>query len=364
MVEAVLWSAGILAGIFVFWRMPALPRAGTGGGDISVVIPARNEADNLPQLLASLAAQYPRPREVIVVDDHSTDGTARIAAAAGARVIPARPLPQGWTGKAWACRQGADAARGDRLLFLDADTRLEPGGLARLAAALDSGFGAVSAAPYHLPQRPYEELSSFFNVVVAAGMRAFRLCGKRQPAGMFGPCLLITRKAYNAGGTHAAVRGEILEHYFFTRHLQEAGVAIGLYAGRGAVSVRMYPDGLVNLTNGWSKAYATGAGNTPPAVLFPIILWLAAGLGAPLSFVLRLGGAFPGTPLPFAIITAVYALVACRMFRMVGRFSFLTALVYPLPLLFHFAVFVRSFFYKKTGRTVTWKSRQVEKGEH
>ncbi len=99
---------------------------------LSVIIPARNEAHNLPTLLGSLAAQSVRPCEILVVDDGSTDRTAEVARELGARVIASEPLPEGWRGKTWACHQGAQAATGELLCFVDADTWFEPGGLARI----------------------------------------------------------------------------------------------------------------------------------------------------------------------------------------------------------------------------------------
>ena len=90
-----------------------------------MIIPARNEAHNLPRLLESLASQSVQPREVIVVDDGSTDDTAEIARRHGAEVLVSKPLPEGWRGKPWACHQGAEAASGDLLCFVDADTCFE-----------------------------------------------------------------------------------------------------------------------------------------------------------------------------------------------------------------------------------------------
>src|SRR5690606_25074133 len=101
---------------------------------VSVVVPARDEAERLPRLLAALVAARPRPHEVIVVDDGSADGTCEVAAAAGATVIRVE-RPAGWTGKAYACQRGADAAQGDVLVFLDADVEPAPDGIASLSAA-------------------------------------------------------------------------------------------------------------------------------------------------------------------------------------------------------------------------------------
>jgi 4,4'-diaponeurosporenoate glycosyltransferase len=80
------------------------------GEQLSIIIPARNEEHNIPTLLRSIAAQSVRPREIIVVDDGSTDRTAALARQLGATVMASQPLPDGWRGKTWACHQGAQVA--------------------------------------------------------------------------------------------------------------------------------------------------------------------------------------------------------------------------------------------------------------
>ena len=119
--------------------------------NLSIIIPARNEEQNLPVLLCSINAQTVKPPEVIVVDDGSTDRTAEVAREFGAAVIASKPLPDGWRGKTWACQQGAQAATGDLLLFLDADTWF-----AADNSAAESGCsgGSVSRRIFSFAARP------------------------------------------------------------------------------------------------------------------------------------------------------------------------------------------------------------------
>ena len=101
---------------------------------ISILIPARNEERTLGQLLQSIAHQTLKPHEIIVIDDHSDDATAEIARRAGCIVMTSKDFPEGWTGKPWACWQGAQKATGDIFLFLDADTFLETDGLSKIVS--------------------------------------------------------------------------------------------------------------------------------------------------------------------------------------------------------------------------------------
>ena len=174
-----------LLGPLLMWRVlfgrtrrPTFAVQGDGES-LSVIIPARNEAQRLPALLRSLQQQTVSPREIIVVDDESTDDTVAIATAAGARVLGGQPLPEGWNGKAWACWQGAAASGGELLLFLDADTWLEPDGLNTLLQLHATHGGLISVQPYHVTERAYEGLSAIFNVIQLAGVGACTPLGER-----------------------------------------------------------------------------------------------------------------------------------------------------------------------------------------
>ena len=174
--EVVRWSVG-------GWLLARVPRCRVAPRadnrfDCSIIIPARDEAQSLPGLLASLL-HAGDGIEIIVVDDGSTDGTAEVASVGGARVIVASALPVGWTGKAWACATGARAATSRTLVFLDADTTFEAGGFARVMAESRARRGLVSVQPYHSVERPYEHLSAFFNVIGLMGVDACTPLGER-----------------------------------------------------------------------------------------------------------------------------------------------------------------------------------------
>src|ERR1700756_1721531 len=117
--------------------------------EVSVIVPARNEEASLGTCLESLVSQSGVDFETIVVNDHSTDRTREIAASfPGVRIIEAGPLPQGWTGKNNAVACGALQARGEWLLFTDADTVHLPGSLARaVAEAQDNNAELLSYSP-------------------------------------------------------------------------------------------------------------------------------------------------------------------------------------------------------------------------
>ena len=334
-----LWMLGWL--LAYLWRRPAATAISASAHNLSIIIPARNEAHNLPKLLMSLRGQSVTPREVIVVNDGSTDATAVLARQFGASVIDSQPLPEGWRGKTWACHQGAIAAQGSMLLFLDADTWFEPGGLENILCMPCDG--ALSIAPYHAVQDLYENLSLFFNVSMIAGT---------VPSGLLGQSLLVSRQHYHAAGGHESVRGKILENFRLAHQFRQADVPVTSMIGKSIFSFRMYPQGLHSLLQGWTKGFAAGAGGAPAGKLLLVVLWMFSLMMPPLMLLQHLdwwtwGGAY---------LLCAFQLV--WMARSLGSFRLAVIAAYPLPLLFFFGLFGWSKL--KSGKQVQWKGRNID----
>jgi len=356
---ALVTGIGVLAGFLLQVRIPPLPLATKPATEpVSVIVPARNEEQNLPRLLGSLplsaAVEDPRRSalgEVIVVNDHSSDNTAEIAASYGARVLNARALPSGWTGKTWACAQGAEAATANWFLFLDADTGFESGGFERLAAAARE-HQALSLAPYHRTSEPYEELSLFFHLLMVFGAGGFGAFGK---ARLFGQCMILPRQLYRKIGGHEAVRGCILENFLLADLIANAGGTCRCASGQGVLSIRMFPEGFPQLYESWTKAFADGAAGTDGSVLALTILWLGS-MSSMLLFLI-LGGT---TLLPYPALC--YLIFAAQIFffaRQIGSYRLFTSLAYPVPLLFFFALFGGALVRKQRKQRSAWRGREV-----
>ena len=347
------WLAGFLVLGRRNWCGGATAGKSVSAEELSIIIPARNEEANLPTLLRSIAAQSLRAKEIIVVDDASADRTAEIARENRAQILKSLPLPDGWRGKTWACHQGAEAASGQILLFLDADTSFEPEGLARVLAEFENcGGGALSVAPYHEVLNFHEQFSAFFNLVMLAGTGAFTVLGDRYPQrGLLGQFLLIDRAAYQKVGGHEAVKGRILENFWLAEQMRAAHVPMQCRGGRGVFSFRMYPEGWRQLVAGWTKGFASGAGQTPLPILLLIIGWLGGLFFAPIGVVIL------GQPLIWLVVYGLCAAQVTWLLRHAGTFHWLTGLFYPALLLFFFAVFTRSVF--RSGKMVSWKGREI-----
>src|ERR1700728_566655 len=242
--------------------MPATDTV-SGPPAVSVIIPARNEEVSLASCLESLVAQVGVAFEIIVVDDHSTDRTRAIAdsfsnSQTRLRVIEAGTLPVGWTGKNNAVATGARAARGEWLLFTDADTIHLPGSLARsLAEAKRRGAALLSYSPEQIVDSFWEK--SVMPVIFAELASSFRpseVSNPKSPAAAAnGQYILITREAYDAVGGHAAIATSLLEDVALARAVKRSGRKIFFRYGADAVRTRMYRT-FAQLREGWTKNLA------------------------------------------------------------------------------------------------------------
>jgi 4,4'-diaponeurosporenoate glycosyltransferase len=332
-----------------------------------VVVPARNEEAALPRLLAALADQTLPADELVVVDDHSDDATAAVAAAGGATVVTPPPLPGDWVGKTWACHHGAAATTAALLVFLDADVDLAPDALARLVGEhRRAGGGLVSVQPSHRTLRAHEQLSAVCNVVAMMGTGAFTAPPAPQVTMAFGPCMVIGRDDYEAAGGHAAatVRRQVAEDIAIARRVRATGAPVTVLAGADLVGFRMYPEGVGQLAEGWTKMLGNGGRLTSPPLQAAVGVWVTGGLavsGRAVALLARIAtgrGLRPGDGAT-ALCYGLWALEMGWLFRRVGRWARWTAPAFPVPLAAFVALFTRSATLLVRGRPARWRGRPV-----
>jgi chlorobactene glucosyltransferase len=273
------------------------------GPALSVIIPARNEAPNIERCVRSVLAAAYAPLEIIVVDDRSSDDTAgiveRLAAMpeAGGRVRLVRgvDLPPGWFGKQWALVQGYRVATGDLVLFADADTKHEPDLIPRAVTALRTEHvDLVSVIPRQEMETFWERLVQphvFFALQARVGdLRHINRTRTVWNAIANGQFILTTRVAYDAVGTHAAVRDSVADDVMLAQACVRGGRDIFLVHAMEYMATRMYRS-LSEIIGGWSKNLALGAPLMAPPIaivrrLIPYLMWLPvfAWIGPPLAW--------------------------------------------------------------------------------
>jgi glycosyltransferase involved in cell wall biosynthesis len=325
-------------------------------------VPVRNEEATIAAAVESLAAQ-PEIKEIIVINDQSTDGTGTALEQLSSRhdqmrVLETTELPTGWVGKNYALSLGAAQATGDWLLFTDADGVHLPGSTARaLADAAETGAGLVSYSPEQETLTWWEKALIPF-VYTRLGHK-FSYAEVNHPgsfaAAANGQYLLIRREGYARIGGHSAVAGEVLEDVALARLAKKAGTRLHFAPGIGIMRVRMYRT-FDAMWQGWTKnlypLVGGTTGGTSRAVgreLFRVVPWIPL-LVLPLALLHPIWGA-----LGVALLAGRHAAYAAELRR--NRFPARHALYY-LPAVALYAAVLLNSEWRYTRGSVAWKGRE------
>lgn len=368
----VLASAVLLVAVallcLALWNALAWPRVGDAKGadgtppsPVSVLIPARDEEENIAVCLDAALAQGTMVGEVLVYDDHSRDNTARVVEAYArrdgrVRLVAPAPLPAGWCGKTFACARLAEEASGEWLLFLDADARLREGAAARVVREAESRRVTLLSCWPRLEMRGFWEgaLMPLLNFVVFTLYPA-PLALRRGDASLglaHGSCMLARRDDYARIGGHAVVRGEIFEDVRLAQAWRAAGRPSLCLDGRTIVSVRMYRS-LAGIWRGFQK-------NFFPAFRSARSFWAFMALHLfvfLLPFALAPLALWSPTAWPFAASAACVLLTRAALAQRFGHPLWSVAL-HPLGEALLVALGLASWWRCRTGRGVEWKGRQ------
>jgi hypothetical protein len=324
---------------------------------VTVVLPVRDEEDQVGECLAALLDQRGIPDlRVVVVDDGSTDGTAAVVRAVDdprVRLVPAGPPPPGWLGKPYACAVGVTAAPADDgvLAFVDADVRLFPDALAGAVAVLDlHSLDLVSPWPrpvaHGLAERLVQPLVPWL-WATALPLRLAERSPRPSLSAAIGQFLVLTRQGYDRAGGHAAVRGEVLEDIALLRAVKRAGGRGGPIDGSRLAACRMY-DGWPALREGYAKSLWSAVGGSPVASSAAAVVLTAIWVLPPVA---ALRGSRAGL-VGYAAGVAGRAVAAAAT----GGRLWPDALAHPASVLVLDALMARSVIGHRRG-TLTWRGR-------
>ena len=337
---------------------------------VSVIVPARNEEANIGNCLESLVRQDYPDFEIIVVDDNSEDATARVTQSIAqrdhhVRVLCGEPLPAGWAGKPYACFQAAQQAKGDWLLFTDADTTHAPDMLrGTLAMAIETRVALLSGFPRQRTGRLSQKIAIpmiYFLIMCLVPLWWLQRAPTPAASVAIGQFLLFSKQAYWGIGGHEAVKNRITEDLYLGIEITKKGgrhLAVDL---SDLVSCRMYNsaggawDGLTRALYGVTSISSVG-----------LTALLAVGyltFLAPFYWLWRVLFSYTVMPewAPLVIIQVALLFIMRRWVDARFKESRLSTVLFPLGITFVIAVVINGMGRQLAGAGVSWKKRTYDK---
>lgn len=324
---------------------------------VSVLIPARNEEGNIRACVESVLSQSYNNIEILTLDDNSTDETYAILnklASEDTRIklLIGKPLPTGWLGKNWACKQLADNAGGDLLLFIDADVTPAQHALNNALALMRlSGVKMLSSFPTQKINSVGEWLVvPLMNWILLTFLPLRKVYTSPNPkfAAANGQFIMFDKETYFAFGGHEAVKNKVVEDVEFVKLYKQHGEKVLTALGGDAVFCKMY-SGFFGAFNGFTKNFYPGFGMHAAAFIFTLLF---------------ISGIY-FMPVVLSIFNDVYlyAVFVIAMQRIIlslisGQNQIINTLLHPIHMLIMFLLGTASVI-KTKSQTVKWKERKI-----
>jgi len=322
---------------------------------ISVIIPARNEANRIRACLEAIVGA-PGIYEVVVVDDESSDETAAVASRLGATVLSGKPIPNGWVGKAWALHQGVQAATGEWVVTLDADAVAHPQlAQAVVQRAQRDGLRFVSVgARFDCPSKGAQWLhpAMLTTLVYRYGPSGYKGKVKSDSQLANGQCMAFLRRDAIDHDVLTRVRGETIEDVALVRLVASMGWRVAMLDGSKLLTVRMF-ESFTDTWNGWGRSLSLASVDNVRRVFGHSIVLMLAQVAPLWMLVLGLS-----TPVSIALLLIRIGTLfgMRRAYLQHSLWYWLSPLADALALIALFRGLIRQVF----GRKATWRGRTYQ----
>ncbi|HCY75462.1 MAG TPA: glycosyl transferase family 2 [Ignavibacteriales bacterium] len=344
--------------IYNLFTAPVLKRVSQPSDNrnfVSVLIPARNEEKNIEKCLKRVLAQDYQNKEIIVLDDNSTDNTYRLVSSfstSNVKALKGKALPTDWFGKNWACHQLAQEAKGEYLLFVDADVELKPEVISSAVYELEKSNAAL------LSIFPTQIIKSFGEYLIVPLMNWLLLtflplrfvysCSGKAFVAANGQFMLWKKDDYFKIGGHEKVKNKVVEDMELSRLTKQNKLKIKTMLGGKLVFCRMY-ESFNQAYNGFTKNFFAGF-LLPPFSFLVIILFLLIAFVLPFLFLMP--------PVYSFILIALILITRISVSIVSNQNLFINVLLHPVQMLFMFWIGINSLIKFKTKKIV-WKQRKL-----
>ncbi len=332
---------------------------------ISILIPARNEEENIKRCIISLTKQDYDNIEILVLDDGSTDNTSKIVKELSEKdgrikLYKGETLKEGWGGKSYACHQLSKQARGDYLIFTDADTLHFPNSISgAVACLLRYGLGALSIFSKQIMVTMHERMMVPFGNYIILCLMPIYLIRKAKNA-LFcvaiGQFMLFKREVYKKIGGHKSVKGEILEDIKISKLVKRCGYKFMIFDGRNNVYCRMYRN-FREVVKGYSKVLFAVFDYKIYMISIAIVLVSAVFLFPFLMLPLGILFDWPIVITELIILQIAIILITKIILSIRFKCRAVDILLHPVAVIYLILIAINSVFSTIIGVGIDWKGR-------
>jgi len=344
--------------IYNLFTAPVLKRQSnhsSGQKLVSILIPARNEEKNIEKCIKGMLSQDYQNKEIIVLDDNSSDSTYKLASSfttSNVILLKGKELPQDWLGKNWACHHLAQEAKGEYLLFIDADVELTPEVISSAVYELEKSNAALlSIFPTQIIKSLGEHLIvPLMNwlLLTFLPLRFVSSSSSKAFVAANGQFMLWKKHNYFKIGGHEKVKNKVVEDMELARLSKENRLKVKTMLGGKLVFCRMY-ESFIQAYNGFTKNFFAGF-LLPPFLFLIIIMFLLIAFLLPFLFLMQ--------PVYSFILIALILITRISVSIVSNQNLFINVLLHPAQMLFMFWIGIVSVFKFKTNRLV-WKQRKL-----